>query len=82
MIRGMQLTINGFLRTVPNDETTTVTDLLLQQQVPSPEMVAVRINGRIVPRSRYDSTNLSNGDTVDFLYFMGGGSSGFRGSGT
>jgi sulfur carrier protein len=38
-----------------------------------PDMVSVQINGTFVPRDRYETTALQEGDEVDFLYFMGGG---------
>lgn len=71
----INLTINGTPKTVATDDDgdATVTRLLQHERVPSPEMVAVRINGAIVRREAYDSTRLTEGDRVDFLSFMGGG---------
>ena len=39
-----------------------------------PEMVSVEINGQILRRPEFDTTALKEGDKVEFLYFMGGGS--------
>ncbi len=69
----MQLNINGIPRTIPDDDAPTIAELLQRENVPSPEMVAVRINGTIVRRNAYDSTTINDGDRVDFLSFMGGG---------
>ncbi len=35
--------------------------------------IAVEINGDIVPKSKYDSTILNDGDTVEIVGFVGGG---------
>jgi len=37
-------------------------------------MVSIQLNGEFVVRDDYDSTLVKEGDEVDFLYFMGGGS--------
>ena len=38
------------------------------------EYVTVELNGDILDRAAFDGALVSNGDTVEFLYFMGGGS--------
>ncbi|GBD00277.1 hypothetical protein HRbin17_02816 [bacterium HR17] len=37
------------------------------------EMVTVQVNGAIIDRSHFDTTALKDGDEVEFLYYMGGG---------
>lgn len=51
----------------------TVSELIKQNNVAQPDMVSVQINEEFVERDDYDTTTLSDGDAVDFLYFMGGG---------
>ena len=34
----------------------------------------VKLNGEIVQRDAFTATTVKDGDTVEFLYFMGGGS--------
>lgn len=51
----------------------TVSELIKQNNVAQPDMVSVQINEEFVEREDYDTTTLSDGDAVDFLYFMGGG---------
>lgn len=66
----MKLTVNGKeieFNTEPN-----VSELLVEQNVKMPEMVSVEFNGQILKRSDFEST-LKDGDEVEFLYFMGGG---------
>jgi sulfur carrier protein len=51
----------------------TLTELIRSNNVFQPEMVSVQINGTFVERENFDTTAISDGDEVDFLYFMGGG---------
>ena len=68
----MKLIVNGSESGF--DSGLTVADLLARQEVAMPEMVSVELNGRILKRSEFDATALSDNDKVEFLYFMGGGS--------
>jgi sulfur carrier protein len=36
-------------------------------------MVSVQINSEFIERENFSKTEIKDGDTVDFLYFMGGG---------
>ena len=38
-----------------------------------PEMVSVQVNEEFAEREDWESIQLKEGDKVDFLYFMGGG---------
>ncbi len=67
----MKLIVNG--KEVRLESTLTVNELLVKQSVKMPEMVSVELNGRILRRSEFGTTALSEGDAVEFLYFMGGG---------
>ncbi len=51
----------------------TVAELIEISNVFQPEMVSVQVNENFVEREDYDSLQINEGDTVDFLYFMGGG---------
>lgn len=52
----------------------TVTELLADRKVKMPDMVSVELNGAILERASFGSTTVKDGDKVEFLYFMGGGS--------
>ena len=67
----MKLTING--KDVEANGSQTVTELLKEQKVKWPDMVSVELNGSIVERTNFETTTLSDGDKLEFLYFMGGG---------
>lgn len=51
----------------------TLTELIKQNDVQQPEMVSVQVNEDFADRSEWDGIQIIEGDTVDFLYFMGGG---------
>ena len=67
----MKLTVNG--EEVSLAEELTISNLLVDQNVKMPEMVSVELNGRILRRPEFETTNVTDGDKVEFLYFMGGG---------
>ena len=47
--------------------------LMKLNQVDQPDMVSVQINEEFVEREKFPTTQIQEGDSVDFLYFMGGG---------
>ena len=67
----MQITVAGNKKEVKDD--LKLTEL---EQVETPEYVTVSINEEFVPSEQVESTVLKDGDNVEFLYFMGGGSYG------
>lgn len=69
----MKLTLNGQNETLEN-ETLTIEELLKIKDVKMPEMVTVEHNGEILERTAFATTAVKEGDTLEFLYFMGGGS--------
>ena len=68
----MELIVNG--KTVEYGDSMSVTGLLKKQEVKMPDMVSVELNGEILKRDKFDQITLKQGDKVEFLYFMGGGS--------
>ena len=69
----MKIKINGDDQTLTQDSLT-ITDLLKIRQVDMPDMVSVEHNGEILDRAAFGTTAVQEGDQVEFLYFMGGGS--------
>ena len=51
-----------------------LTELIKQNNVQQPEMVSVQVNEEFAEREQWDDIIIKEGDSVDFLYFMGGGS--------
>ena len=48
--------------------------LIEKEQIDNAEYVTVTINDDFVKREKFGETVLKDGDAVEFLYFMGGGS--------
>ena len=67
----MNLTVNGKPREV--DGPGTVLDFLVANAV-NPQLVAVEHNGVILKRERYGETKLSEGDVLEIVHMVGGGS--------
>lgn len=65
----MQLKINGKPEDFPGG---TVLDLLKTKKI-EPQMVAVEINDSLVEREQLATTQLKEGDRLEFLFYMGGG---------
>lgn len=51
----------------------TVSRLIEQEKIETPQYVTVSINDIFVEQGGFDSYILKEGDMVEFLYFMGGG---------
>ena len=51
----------------------TLPELIEQENVETPEYVTVSINDEFVSSEERDNTVIKDGDSVEFLYFMGGG---------
>jgi sulfur carrier protein len=49
-------------------------EVIKNNKVEQPEMVSIQVNGEFVNREDFSATQINEGDEVDFLYFMGGGS--------
>lgn len=67
----MKITVNG--KPAEATDNITVTELLKKLKAQNPEYVSVELNGEILDRDVFGTTIVSEGDKVEFLYFMGGG---------
>lgn len=68
----MQLIITGEKKEYP--EGISVKELIAKENVENPEYVTVSLNDEFVDQGAFESTVLKDGDQVEFIYFMGGGS--------
>lgn len=74
----MDLVINGQPRTFPElSAESTLFDLLKSLSLKS-DRVAVERNGLIVSRAAWTTTPLSEGDRMEIVHFVGGGSDMFE----
>ena len=67
----MIITVAGVKKEVADG--LTVAQLVIDEKVETPEYVTVTINDDFVDHGQFEETVLKDGDTVEFLYFMGGG---------
>ena len=67
----MKLTVNG--EPLEIEKPINGKELLVVAKAEQPEYVTVELNGEFVDHSGFESTLVKDGDTVEFLYFMGGG---------
>ena len=72
----MKLTINGEERDF--GATATLSDLIGQLGM-KPDRVAIELNRELIARDRWTSTPLSEGDRLEIVHFVGGGSDRRRG---
>jgi len=66
----MQLVING--KSVELDEVRTIEDLIRARGLKT-SLVAVEQNGTIVPRSEFATREVTEGDKLEIVHFVGGG---------
>jgi len=66
----MKLVINGEEKSF---ESTLSLASLIAQMGMKPDRVAVELNREIVPRGDWPQTNLSDGDRLEIVHFVGGG---------
>jgi sulfur carrier protein len=69
----MNLTVNGKPAAIDGKEQVNVNELLADLKVAQAEYVTVELNGEVLERDDFGSTMVNDCDTVEFLYFMGGG---------
>ncbi|MBO4265673.1 MAG: sulfur carrier protein ThiS [Lachnospiraceae bacterium] len=67
----MKITVSGEKKEVADG--ITVSALIEQEQVETPQYVTVSVNEEFIDKDDFDSHVLKDGDEVEFLYFMGGG---------
>ena len=67
----MFITVAGNKKDVKNG--ITIAELIVSEKVENAEYVTVTVNDEFIDRGDFESKALSENDTVEFLYFMGGG---------
>lgn len=67
----MKITVAGEVKEVKDN--ITIAELIVAENVETPEYVTVSVNDEFAKRENFETQQLSEGDTVEFLYFMGGG---------
>ncbi len=67
----MTITVNG--KSLELEKPINLNELLVVAKADQPEYVTVERNGEFVDHKGFVSTFVADGDTIEFLYFMGGG---------
>jgi sulfur carrier protein len=69
----MKLTINGKPAVIEGKEALNLPEVLDALKVEQPDYVTVELNGEVLERENFTATTVRDGDSLEFLYFMGGG---------
>ena len=67
----MVITVAGDKKEVK--DAITVEELIVQEDVETPQYVTVSVNDDFIDKAEFEIYALKEGDSVEFLYFMGGG---------
>ncbi len=67
----MRVQVNGEIRELPDELTL---DALVRQLAIAPERLAIELNREVVRRARWAETVVRDGDQIEIVHFVGGGS--------
>lgn len=67
----MKIKANG--KEVVLEKETSIKELLQVLKVEMPDYVTVQLNEELVDNEDFDKVKVKEGDSIDFIYFMGGG---------
>lgn len=68
----MKIIVNGKEYTA--EQGISITDLLKQGYTEMLEYITVQVNDNILPKEIYDRYPIKDGDSIEILFYMGGGS--------
>lgn len=68
----MTVTIAGKKKEIA--EGTTIAQIIVDEKVENPDYVTVTVNDDFVDSDSFSTTVIKENDSIEFLYFMGGGS--------
>ena len=70
----MQLKINGEIKTINISKEELALEALLKNLGYKPQLVVVELNGEIISPKVWESTQIKNGDCLEVVTIVGGGS--------
>ena len=70
----MKLKINGEIKTINNSNEELALEALLENLGYKPQLVVVELNGEIINPKVWTSTKIKNGDYLEVVTIVGGGS--------
>jgi sulfur carrier protein len=68
----MKVTVQGEVKEYKDG--ITLAELVKIEDVENPEYVTASVNDELLSAREFEATTLKDGDVLEFLYFMGGGS--------
>lgn len=68
----MKVQVNGDELVI--EKPVSIKELLVLAKAELPDYVTVQKNDEFIDRDKFEGTLVNEGDTIEFLYFMGGGS--------
>ena len=74
----MQILINGESRELP--QSSIKLNELIEQLSLAPQRIAVEVNQKIVRRTEWENKSIHEGDRIEIVHFVGGGSATAAGS--
>ena len=70
----MKLKINGEIKTIDNSNEELLMEALLESLGYKPQLVVVELNGKIINPKAWGNTEIKNGDCLEVVTIVGGGS--------
>ena len=70
----MQLKINGEIKEINNSNEEVLLEVLLENLGYKPQLVVVELNGEIISPKSWESRKIRNGDCLEIVTIVGGGS--------
>ena len=70
----MKLKINGEIKTIGDSNKELLLEGLLEHLGYKPQLVVVELNGEIISPKFWESTKVNNGDCLEIVTIVGGGS--------
>jgi sulfur carrier protein len=73
MSLGLNVQLNGNLRSFPDLSTPTDLASIITHLELKSDRIAVELNGDIAPRTQWSDLPVSSGDKIEIVHFVGGG---------
>ncbi|WP_320667152.1 sulfur carrier protein ThiS [Prochlorococcus sp. MIT 1307] len=70
----MRLTINGEEKAIEPSKNPLTLSKLIEQLGHHPRLIVVEFNGAILPPDKWEQQNVEDGDTLEIVTIVGGGS--------
>jgi len=70
----MKLQINGESKIIESEKSPLTIKFLLNELGHHPRLVVIELNGLILPPKKWDEQELNDGDTIEIVTIVGGGS--------